>query len=170
MPDQTDFLIRRLENAQVKEIREWPPYPEEFHLLDYALRPGGWLDMFPESASVRRFGAWSHGELVGFSLLTEITKEQAEFYIALHPRHTREGFGRLITCEILGIAFGELGLQSVYLKVREWHARAIALYRDIGFVATGKKVEEIQGQTVHFSIMEISREEFPAGASVPPAR
>ena len=160
MPEDPQVLIRQLDDADVTEIRTWPQYKGEFKPLDYALRCGGWLDIFPESAKTRRFGAWSHGKLIGFSLLTDITKESAEFYIALHPAETRQGFGRLISETVLRIAFEQMTLSRVYLKVRTWHIRAIALYKEIGFIRKGKKREKIQGGLVDFYLMEIRRDDF----------
>jgi predicted acetyltransferase len=63
----------------------------DFSALDYVLRPNGWLDTFPESPSTHRFAVVIGGLLVGFTMLVGLDKEQAEFYIAIHPEHTGEG-------------------------------------------------------------------------------
>jgi RimJ/RimL family protein N-acetyltransferase len=42
----------------------------------------------------------------------------------------------------------------IYLKVREWHQRAIALYTNIGFKVVGRFTEIICDQSVRFIRME----------------
>jgi len=156
MTRPSKITLRPLSLADVERIKRWPRYSEEFALLDFALRRGGWLDTFLESATTIRFGGWLRGELVGFSLLKDISTDRAEFYIALHPAETGHGIGRKITIETLGVAFANLKLRRVFLKVRTWHTRAIALYERIGFVFTGNVKEDIQGEPVEFFVMEIN--------------
>jgi RimJ/RimL family protein N-acetyltransferase len=149
--------LRPLAPADVARIRRWPKYPKEFALLDYALRSGGWLDLYAASPANLRLGAWSGGRLVGFSLLTDITPEAAEFYIALHPAQIGRGVGREVTAQTLEYAFKELGLKRVYLKVRPWHKRGITLYKQLGFVPKGLKTQLIQGKPVRFRVMEVDK-------------
>lgn len=144
-----------LTEADTSAITRWPPYPQSLCDLDYALREGGWLDQFPESTQTRRFAAWEDAQLVGFSLLTDISTADAEFYIALHPQQIGRGVGRLIAQKTLAIGFTEMGLQRIYLKVRDWHQRGIVLYESLGFKKTGCSIVEIQGQPVNFVNMEI---------------
>jgi RimJ/RimL family protein N-acetyltransferase len=148
--------LRKLTRANVATIRRWPSYPKELRALDYALRSGGWLDTYAESETTRRFGAWEGRRLVGFSILTDITPRAAEFYIAVHPKHIGRGIGWQLTTAIMAYAFTELKLRRLYLKVRVWHKRAIALYERVGFVKKGRKLETIRGKPVHFLIMEIN--------------
>ncbi len=149
------LIIRPLTTVDRVAIKHWPPYTGDFAPLDYALRDGGWLDMFPESAVHRQLGLWQGEKLVGFSLLTGIQDRQAEFYIAIHPSETGRGFGQRATRAVLDYGFARLGLQMIYLKVRAWHARGIHVYGKMGFVATGEKTEAIQGADVRFIIMEV---------------
>jgi RimJ/RimL family protein N-acetyltransferase len=150
-----EVRLQPLTPDDVVAIRAWPPYTGEFAPLDYALRPGGWLDAFPESMTTRRLGIWSDGMLVGFSLLTDIKGERAEFYIAIHPQETGRGIGRLAIPKVLAIAFNDLRLQVVFLKVRVWHHHGIALYERMGFVATGEITEDVQGRPERFLKMEV---------------
>ena len=150
--------LQPLAPDDVVSVRAWPPYAGEFAPLDYALRPGGWLDAFPESPTTRRFGIWRDETLVGFSLLTDINAGRAEFYIALHPQETGHGLGRAAIPKILSVAFSDLRLDVRYLKVRVWHRRGIALYERMGFVATGEKTEDIQGSPERFLAMEVHGE------------
>ena len=129
--------IRQLTAEDVKTIRDWPAYPSEFSALDYALREHGWLDDFPEGPTNHRYGAWENAELVGFSILTEIRSRRAEFYIAVHPDKLGQGLGKVLTQLVLAKGFQELGLDTIYLKVRAWHARGIRVYEKAGFHKVG---------------------------------
>jgi RimJ/RimL family protein N-acetyltransferase len=150
--------LRPLWPSDAKAVHAWPPYPPAFAKLDYALRPGGWLDQFPRSATppatTLRFAAWREGQLVGFAILTHITDTDAEFYLAIHPDHLRLRLGREITRQVLAFGFHEVGLRRIYLKVRTWHP-AVALYESIGFKRVGDPfTETIQGQADEFVTME----------------
>ena len=70
-----------------------------------------------------------------------------------------------MAAQTLEYAFKKLKLQRVYLKVRPWHKRGIALYEQLGFVAKGVKTELIQGKPVRFRVMEVDKS---AAASVRP--
>jgi len=148
--------------AEVAEIARWPRYPAPVEALDYALRPGGWLDTFPESPANRRFAVHAGHRLVGFTLLVDIRPDDAEFYIAIHPEMLGEGFGRAATQATAEVAFRDLGLPRIHLKVRVWHEGAIHVYRSIGFKTIGEQVQEIQGRPTAFVLMELTR---PAGQS-----
>jgi diamine N-acetyltransferase len=149
--------LKPLTGEDVNVIRYWPPYPRELVDLDYALREDGWLDEFPESPTTRRFAAWDGTQLVGFSILTDIVDGNAEFYIALHPGWIGRGIGREVTNQTLAIGFEQLDLRRIYLKVRDWHQRAIALYESVGLRKFGMCVADVQGQPVHFVTMEIRK-------------
>lgn len=110
--------------------------------------------MFPEGDTTRRIAARLNNELVAFSLLVDITNEAAEFYIAVHPAKTGKRYGEQVTAAVLRLAFGEMQLKRIYLKVRDWHTGAMRLYERCGFVATSSTRELIQGQMVDFCFME----------------
>ena len=151
----SNIRLQPLSDVDVIAIRQWPPYPERLHDLDYALRAGGWLDEFPASPRTYRFGAWHIDKLVGFSLLTDIADSAAEFYIALHPHAIGDGLGKMITEATLDIGFKQLGLHRIYLKVRDWHTRGKALYEHVGFKTFGSHTQNVNGKTVNFFDMEI---------------
>jgi len=153
--------IRPLSSADRAAIKRWPPYTGDFALLDYALREGGWLDQFPESAANRQLGLWQDGRLAGFSLLTGISDGQAEFYIAIHPGETGHGVGQRASRAVLEYGFKQLGLRMIHLKVRAWHVRGIHIYGKVGFVPAGEKTEEVNGVVERFIIMEARPEGLP---------
>jgi RimJ/RimL family protein N-acetyltransferase len=151
------LTLDELTDTDALAIRHWPAYPPALRELDYALREGGWLDQFPAGTTTRRFAARDNSALVGFSLLTHITAVDAEFYIALHPQQIGHGIGREIAQLTLQFGFERLRLRRIYLKVRKWHQRGIALYESIGFKNTGAITEAILGEPVQFYSMEILR-------------
>jgi diamine N-acetyltransferase len=152
--------LKSISREDIALIQGWPPYPAHLADLDYALRREGWLDQFVESPTTRRLAAWDGDELVGFSILTQIADGAAEFYIALHPERIGRGIGREVTKRTLCFGFEQLGLSRIYLKVRDWHRRAISLYESIGFQKSGVCVEEVQSQAVRFVTMEIHKTLF----------
>lgn len=150
-------VLRPLTDDDVRNITLWPPYPEEFGQLDYALRDNGWLAQFPPAPTTRRYSADRDGELVGFSLLVDITDTQAEFYVAVHPSHLGHGVGKDITRLTLDQAFADLALERVHLKVRTWHSRGIKVYERYGFEATNTLYDQANGELVEFLRMEVTR-------------
>jgi diamine N-acetyltransferase len=147
--------LRQLTSEDVAAVRQWPHYPPTFAVFDFALRTGGWLDQFPESPRNHRYAAWQGDILVGFSILADIAEGDAEFYLALHPDHVGQGLGEWITRQTLRAGFRDLKLSRIHLKVRDWHETAISVYTHVGFTQQGTCVLPIQGQLVHFMIMEI---------------
>lgn len=153
--------IKSLVQKDTDSIRDWPPYSEELIDLDYALRPCGWLDQFPESTTTHRYAARDGDLLVGFAILTDIENADAEFYIAIHPDHLGKGIGTAVTRQTVLIGFQRLGLSRIHLKVRLWHKKAIQTYKNVGFTICGTSEEVIQGKQVQFQIMEIRQTECP---------
>jgi RimJ/RimL family protein N-acetyltransferase len=115
-----DVRLQALMQEAAETITQWPPYPEDLRELDYALRPGGWLDQFPESSTCHRYAATEASHLVGFTILTGIHNEDAEFYIALHQDYLGRGIGTAITRQTVSIGFHSLELSRIHLKVRLW--------------------------------------------------
>jgi diamine N-acetyltransferase len=152
------ILLKPLTPVDVTVIRRWPPFPERFKLLDYALRERGWLDEYPESSTTRRFAAWQEDTLVGFALLIDIRNGEAEFYIAVHPERIGRGIGRILMEKTIAFGFGKLALKRIHLKVRDWHQQGISLYESLGFQKIGTSSVDIQGKPVHFVNMELRRE------------
>ena len=151
------ITLEPLTDADVTAIHQWPPYQKPFDVLDYALRSGGWLDNYPDSKTNVRYGIWQHGKLIGFSLLTDVKSGEAEFYIALHPDHTRRNVGREATVQTIRRGFREYGLNRIHLKVRDWHQGARRMYAGVGFQERGSLTELVQGKPVAFVKMELDR-------------
>ncbi|HVF60082.1 MAG TPA: GNAT family protein [Thermoanaerobaculia bacterium] len=158
MSEALDAIVtlEPLTEKDVSAIRNWPPYPEPMDVLDYALRPGGWLDQYPESPTNVRYGIWQKGELVGFSLLTDVKDGSAEFYIALHAGKTRNKLGQEGTAQTVRRGFQEHRLNRIHLKVRDWYG-ARKVYARVGFKVCGEIEEPVQGKPVKFVRMELYR-------------
>lgn len=149
--------LKPLTDEDVRVIRTWPPYTKRLDVLDYALRKDGWLDQYPRSPTNERYGIWQKGELVGFSLLTDIEDGDAEFYIALRADKTRGGIGHDGTANTVRRGFQELGLKRIRLRVRDWHDGARRLYERVGFRKYDESDDPIQGKLVKFVCMDLYR-------------
>jgi len=149
--------LKQLTHKEALAIRTWPAYPSEYALLDYALRKGGWLDLFPANDRNARYGIRQGRALLGFTMLVDMEHGAAEFYIAIHPDHLGAGVGGKATHLTLEEAFRVKRLDRVYLKVRVWHAKGIHLYAKHGFVPQGEVDETANGELVRFLKMEVKR-------------
>jgi RimJ/RimL family protein N-acetyltransferase len=148
----------KLTYSDVVEIHSWPRYEGKLSQLDYALRPEGWLNAYPESAENARYGLWQGGELVGFTLLVGIkSKETAEFYIAVRGDRLRHGIGYEATQLTIQRGWRDFRLQSIHLKVRTWHDNAMNVYERAGFTPGKKFKEDIDGAAVEFVRMNVTR-------------
>lgn len=97
-----------------------------------------------------RLGVELNGALIGYVDLAELNGESAEFGIAIGERPLwGRGVGLAAGRLLLGLAFGELGLQQVRAEVHLTNARSHALMRRLGFVAVGQgQSEEYRGEVV----------------------
>lgn len=165
-------IVRRLTQADAQAIRDWPAYPHPYEQLDYALRTGGWLDMFPESKQNCRWAAWQDNELVGFSLLTHVdpVKREAEFYIAVHPDRLNNGIGRELMEITLERGWNQLKLDRIYLKVRTNHDIGFKLYKRAGFNHYDTKPQTVNGASVDFHWMEIRNPALMKSAAPRPSQ
>jgi ribosomal protein S18 acetylase RimI-like enzyme len=69
--------------------------------------------------------------------------------VAVEPAHWRRGIGRALTEKALAIAF-EGGYTSVQLWTERTNLSAVALYRSLGFCATGRERIDRDEPIVHF--------------------
>lgn len=152
--------LRRLHEADVAQIRRWPPYTGDLAPMDYALRAGGWLDEFRAGPHTSLYAADDDGGLVGFSLLHRTGEGAAEFRLALRPDRTGQGLGAALTLRTLAIGFTAQGLGRIQLIVRKNNHRGLGLYRRLGFTEQGECRKDIQGESVAFWRMEIGQELF----------
>ena len=154
------ITLRELRNEDIAIIKAWPPYPEEFSDLDYALRDGGWLDEYRVETGTERFAAMDGEIIAGLSLLAWEPGNKAELRIALHPEKTGRGIGKTVLLLTLANGFVNPALAVVRLIVRKNNPRAKRLYEFMEFWNTGECSEEVQGKMVEFYSMEIDRDTF----------
>ena len=152
--------LRPITKEDVKEIKNWPPYSDEFAQMDYALREHGWLDEFISRPKTFICIAELDKQIVGYSLLSITAEGAAEFRIAIHPFWTGKGVGRKVAFATLKAGFQQFHLDQIYLIVRKNNHRAKKLYENIGFASTGESVHMIQEKYIDFDDMVIIKEKF----------
>ena len=154
------LVLRPIGLEDIAEIKRWPPYRGGFEQMDYALRDNGWLDEFRDAPNTWIYAVELNNGLVGFSLLSMVSKGDAEFRIAIHPAWTGKGLGREVTLATLRTGFRLLKLNKIHLIVRKNNPRASKLYQSIGFVPSGESVHTIQGANIEFIDMDMARDRF----------
>jgi RimJ/RimL family protein N-acetyltransferase len=147
-------------------IHAWPLYRAPFEALNYAIRPGGWLDVQGRVPGCIALGGWIQDELIAFSLLVPDGAHGAEYFVAVKSHIIQKGIGRRMTGATLRHGFVETGLERIFLKVRVNHAVGRHLYASVGFSECGFKSEETNGLPVDFVLMEITREKWMARKTI----
>jgi ribosomal protein S18 acetylase RimI-like enzyme len=88
------------------------------------------------------------GEIVGHALFEPlalaVTSHVFRLTIAIHEGHQGRGGGRALMDALLGWARSDARVEKVELQVRSSNARAIALYRSLGFVEEGRKTKRLK--------------------------
>jgi ribosomal protein S18 acetylase RimI-like enzyme len=88
------------------------------------------------------------GELVGHGFLEPLGLASVAHVVRLtlvaHPGHQGRGVGRAVLQGLLDWARADVRVEKVELQVRSSNARAIALYRSLGFVEEGRKTRRIR--------------------------
>jgi len=129
----------------------------ELECLD---NPFPWsLRQFEESFGSDHFGwgAERAGRLQGFALLSQILDEATLLNIVVHPELRRQGLGRnLLLTALAGLSLR--GAARCFLEVRVSNARAIALYRSLGFRVDGKRRDYYPAATGREDALLMSRD------------
>lgn len=154
-PENPRIRLRPLQPVDRAAIESWPPYPGTFVDLDYALRPGGWLDEFSHRPRTWLYAAEQAGELVALTILAATEVGDAEFRITLHPDKSGQGLGRMVAARTLDEAFAHIGMQRIHLVVRKNNAPAIRLYLRLGFAHRGECRQVVNGRPVDFFLMDL---------------
>jgi|WetSurMetagenome_2_1015567.scaffolds.fasta_scaffold232257_2 diamine N-acetyltransferase len=101
-----------------------------------------WIKNVLSRDNERRFAIIANGHYVGNIQLTDINCEEAKYQIFIGEKeYWGKGVGYEATVLIISYAFDTLGLNSVYLKVKKDHERAINLYIKVGFLEVGRNEE-----------------------------
>jgi diamine N-acetyltransferase len=152
--------LRPITAEDAAEVKNWPAYTEVFEAMDYALREGGWLDEYWGRPMTWIYTAVLNGQTIGFSLLSTTADKEAEFRIAVHPQWIGRGLGSQIALSTLNKGFCQHGMNRVHLIVRKENQAAFRLYEVLGFTRSGESTRVIQGKTIEFIDMDMSREKF----------
>lgn len=96
---------------------------------------------------------------------------KAELGIVVSGSRTGRGIGRTVTVAVLSFGFLELNLRRIYLSVLANNARALRLYRSLGFAEEGRLREDEYrgGEYRDVLIMGLLRTEWDATAPSGPA-
>ncbi len=152
--------LRPLQPEDILHIKSWPPYPQEFGMLDYSLRDGGWLDEYRDAKNTEILVGEDERGLVGFSILSAKPDNCAEFRIALHPGRLGQGLGRKFALLVLTHGFSDRMYKKITLIVRKNNPRAKRLYDSLRFRPCGECTELVNGEQVLFLKMEIDKKTF----------
>lgn len=118
-----------------------------------------------QSASLHFAIQNSEGSYLGTVSLKSIDEDNLSAEYAISTRKASQGTGsaRRATMDVLSYAFEVLGLERVYLDVKESNYRAIGFYEKVGFVKEGearKALRERNGHFVNLLWYSMLREEF----------
>ena len=144
-----DCIIRRMTEADLDAVLEIenatfvPPWSRD-----------AFLGELRNNAAARYLVAETEGKVVGFAGVWIILDESRVTNIAIAEAYRGRGWGRGITEALVQYA-ANLGATVMTLEVRVSNARAIALYRSLGFV----KVHEIKkhysdGESAYLMLLE----------------
>ena len=115
-----------------------------------------------DSDSGRFIVAERGGEQVGHAVLDPlklaVTAHVVDLTIAVHEGHQGQGIGKRLMLHLLDWARSAPVIERVELRVRSSNARAIALYRGLGFVEEGRMLRRIRigpGQYIDDVVMAL---------------
>jgi ribosomal-protein-alanine N-acetyltransferase len=160
-----------LDNAET--IRGWLNDPEVHQYLMVGRTPISkeaerrYYEMQGTASDVQNFEIHvaEDGRYIGNLGLKDIdlVHRRAEMGIAIGSKPDwGKGYGSdaIVTC--LRYAFGTLGLHTVKIRAHQDHARALELYRRVGFVDMGRERETVfqQGRFADYVCLDILDREF----------
>lgn len=166
-------IIRPLEERDLDRLVEWDSDPEIAYLMGGPARPADesreWYTMLMHARnSVPLAIETQGGELIGDAQLLEISYRSgdAELVVRIGSRdYWGNGYGTDAVMEVLRIAFHEMNLNRVYLRVCRHNPRAIRCYEKCGFRREGIiRRRATEGCAARFIVlMTIVRDEFESG-------
>ena len=79
-----------------------------------------------------------NGEVIAVLQWRHLGEEAEILDVAVPTRHRRKGYARFLLKNFLALA-QKRGTSEIFLEVRESNVAALALYREFGFEATGRR-------------------------------
>ena len=119
--------------------KEWLSDSELNHLIHVGELPSdedrlAWFESLPNRVDYLIWGVDYNGLPIGVCGLKHIVNTQAEYWGYIGEKaFWGKGVGKALMKDVVNKAI-ELGLESIWLRVRKYNPRAINLYKKIGFV------------------------------------
>lgn len=142
MESSSRIRLRPFTREDLEKVRRWNEDEELAAFLGLKL-PGEEVDYYERcqrllaERSSRIFAIETlDGQFIGEVELNQITwrRKQAELHICIGDRrYWDKGYGTEVVQAVLKIAFQEMGLESIYLRVYRHNRRAIRCYEKCGF-------------------------------------
>jgi RimJ/RimL family protein N-acetyltransferase len=167
------IYLTELDFANSETIRAWLNDPEVYKYLMVGHTPISkdeerrYYEAHASSSDSRNFEIHvaEDGRYIGNVGVSDIhlVHRRAELGIAIGSKQDwgkGYGFDAIVTC--LRYAFDTLGLHTVKIRAHEDHARALALYRRVGFVEVGCERETVfqEGRFADYLVLDIIDREF----------
>lgn len=131
------YHVSTMSLQQAKEISKWEyPFPYDVYNLPTwnIMEENGWGITLPERREKEFRVITQAGKIVAFFRLSEnLSDGNYHLGLGLMPKFCGAGKGAAIMELILAYA-RELGVQKLYLEVRDFNKRAIRCYQKAGFV------------------------------------
>ncbi len=138
--------IRSLRRDDLDILREWDSDPELQQLTGRKFdadeeMTGWWASVERDRSRLAVAIVDNEGRLIGDIELENVSwrAREAELRIAIGDKTCwNRGFGTEALTEMANVAWAQLGLKSLYLRVSEKNVRAIHSYRKVGFRKVGR--------------------------------
>lgn len=93
-------------------------------------------------------------------------RKEAEMVVRIGRRdHWNQGYGTDAVSALLRVAFSQIGLRSVYLRVYRSNARAVRCYEKCGFRKEGVVARQSQSGKVEIVLMRVFASELVGSAA-----
>lgn len=172
------YRLRELERKDLSEINKWRNDIEVINCLGAPFRyinyevDEKWFDayMCNRNNCVRcAIVDEVNDDIVGLVSLTNVDfiRRSAVFHIMIGKSENRgKGIGSFATKEMLHHAFENMNLNRVELEALSNNARAISMYKKIGFVEEGVKRQAVykNGEYVDMTLFSILQREYSGEA------
>lgn len=132
--------------------KEWLSDSELNHLIHAGELPSdderlAWFESLPDRSDYLIWGVDYNEQPIGVSGLKRIVDKQAEYWGYIGEKaYWGKGLGKELMKEVINKAL-ELGLETIWLRVRKYNPRAINLYKKIGFI-----IDIDESETFHMSL------------------
>ncbi len=127
------------DNTYFDLSKEWLSDKELNHLIHAGELPSdedrlAWFRSLQERSDYLIWGIDYNGQPIGVGGLKRIADQQAEYWGYIGEKSLwGKGLGKELMKEVINKAL-DLGLVTVWLRVRKYNHRAISLYKRVGFV------------------------------------